>query len=110
MIPLTNIEILAPTIVGFALERVALDSLATQYQTVVATLHQQGLSEAEIAKRLCTLTSSKNTQVTSLKYTDVYNEPAEAAETISKWIAAKDTPSGRDAVLGVCRFMFLYIS
>ena len=107
MVPLTNTEILAPLIVGFTLERVELDSLASQYQTVVMALHRQGLSEEEIAKKLCAITSFKNTQVTTLKSTDVYKEPAKAAETISKWVNAEDTPSGRDELLGVCRFIFL---
>ena len=54
--------------------------------------------------------SDYNTPVTTPKSTGVYKELVEAVETISTWIKAKDTPSGRDELPGVCRFMFpLYI-
>ena len=107
MFPLTNTEILAPLIVGFALERVALHSLASQYEKMVATFHQQGMSEAEIAEKLCAITNSGNTKVITLRSTEVYNEPAEATDTISTWKNAENTPSARNQLLQVCRFMSL---
>ena len=101
MFPLTNTEILAPLIVGFVLERVALHSLASQYETMVATFHHQGMSEAEIAEKLCAITNSGNTKVITLRSTEVYNEPAEATDTISTWKNAENTDSARKVTSGV---------
>jgi len=109
MFPLTNTNILAPLIVGFALEQVAIDSLASHLRLIVTKLQQQGMKEEEIASKLFTLVRSKEIKVTTLKSTEVYKEPAEAAETVSTWLKAKNTPSARDELLGVCRFIFLVL-
>ena len=104
MFPLTNTDILAPLIVGFVLEQVEIDSLASYFRPIVTKFQQKGMSEAEIASKLFTLARSKEVKVTTLKSTEVYTEPAEAAETVSTWLKAKATSSARDELLGVCRF------
>ena len=106
---MTNTDILAPVIVGFALEKVAIDSLASRFRSIVTKFQQQGMTEAEISSKLLTLMRSKEVKVklTTLNSTEVYIEPAEAAETVSTWLNAKDTPSARDQLMGVCRFIFL---
>jgi hypothetical protein len=109
MFALTNTNILAPLIVGFALEQLAIASLASHFRSIVTKFHQQGMSEAEIASKLFTLMGYKGVKVTTLKSTEVYTEPAEAAETVSTWLKAKNTPSARDELLGVCRFIFLFV-
>jgi len=107
MFPLTNAGILAPLIVGFALEQVALDSIASHFRAIVTSFHKQGMSEAEIAGKLLTLMRSKEIKVTALKSTEVYTEPAGAADAVSTWLEANNTPSARNKLLGVCRFIFL---
>jgi len=107
MFPLTNTGILAPLIVGFALEQVAIDSLSLQFQSLIIKFHQQGMSEAEIASKLFTLARSRQIKVTTLQSTEVYTEPAEAAGTVSTWAKANNIASARDQLIGVCRFIFL---
>ena len=102
MLPLANTNILAPLIVGFALEQVEIDLLASHFRSIVTKFRQQGMSEAEIASKLFTLVRFREVKVTTLKSTEVYTEPAWAAETVSTWLKAKNTPSARDALLGVC--------
>jgi len=101
MFPLTNTAILAPLIVGFVLEQVAIDALASVFRPIVTKFQQQGMSEAEIASKLFTLMQSKEIKVTTLESTKVYTEPEEAAETVSIWLKAKNTPSARDELLGI---------
>ena len=107
MFPLTNMEILAPLMVGYTLERVALESLASQYQAMVTTFHQQGMDEEEISENLFALMQSRNTRITTLQSDQVYKEPEEADEIISTWINAKNTSLARDELLGVCQFIFM---
>jgi len=101
MFPLANIDMLAPLIVGFVLEHVALNSLVSHFQSMVTNFHQQGMSEAELASKLHTAVQSKDIKVTTLKSTDVYTEPEEADETVLTWLNAKNTPSARDELLGI---------
>jgi len=107
MFPLTDTDILAPLIVGFSLEQVAIDSLSLRFQSLITSFHQQGMGEAEIASKLFTLARSKEIKVTTLQSTQVYTEPAEAAETVSTWLKAKNIRSARDQLIGVCRFVYL---
>lgn len=109
MFPLTNTQILAPLLVGYMLERLALDSLALQYETIVTESHQKGMSEAQVIQKLHTLTRSRNTRVTTLQSTSVYEEPPEAAHAVATWVRAESTPAGRDQVLGVGRLVFLLL-
>lgn len=109
MFPLANTNILAPLIVGFTLEQVALDSLVSYYRGIVTHFQQQGMSEADLASKLLTLMRSKEIRVTTLESTEVYEEPREATKFISTWFNAEDTASGRDELLGVCRFIFLLV-
>jgi len=107
MFPLTNTDILAPLIVGFALEQAAIDSLSLHFQSLITSFRQQGMGEAEITSKLFTLAQSREIKVTTLQSTQVYTEPAEAAEIVSTWLKAKNTPSARDQLIGVSRFIFL---
>ena len=109
MFPLANTNSLAPLIIGFTLEQVTIDSLASHFRSIVTRFQQQGMSEAEIASKLFTLVRSKEVKVTILESMGVYTEPAEAAEAVSTWLKAKDTPSARDELLKVCRFIFLLV-
>jgi len=101
MFSLTNTDILAPLIVGFALEQVAIDSLSLHFQSLITSFRQQGMDEAEITSKLFTLAQSREIKVTTLQSTQVYTEPAEAAESVSTWLKAKNTPSARDQLIGV---------
>jgi hypothetical protein len=114
MFALTNTNVLAPLIVGFALEQVAIDTLASHFRSIVTNFQKKGMSEAEMASRLFTLLQTKEVKITTLKSTEVYTEPAEAAEIVSTWANAKNTPSARNEllardILDVCRFIFLLV-
>ena len=104
MFPSTNTNILAPLIVGFTLEQIAIDSLVSRFQPIVTKFLQQGMSDAEITTGLFNLLRSKEVTVTTLKSTEVYTEPEEAAETVAKWLEAENTRSARGdtALMGVC--------
>jgi len=99
MFALTNTNVLAPLIVGFALEQVAIDSLASHFRSIVINFQKKGMSEAEMASRLFTLLQTKEVKITTLKSTEVYTEPAEAAEIVSTWFNANSTPPARKEVL-----------
>ena len=107
MFPLTNMEILGPLIVSYTLEGGALESLASQYQAMVTTFHQQGMDEEEISTNLFALMQSSDTRITALQSTQVYKEPEEVNETISIWLKAKNTALARDELLLVCQFIFM---
>ena len=120
MFALTNPNVLAPLIVGFALEQVAIDSLASHFRSIVINFQKKGMGEAEMAGRLFTLLQTKEVKITTLKSTEVYTEPAEAAEIVSTWLNANNTPSARNEIksiklekaergLTVCRFIFLLV-
>ena len=107
--PLTNTNILAPLIVGFTLEQIAIDSLVSRFQPIVTNFQKKGMSEADITAGLLTLLRSKKVEITTLKSTEVYTEPPEAAEILSTWLGAKNTLSGRDKLLKVCEFIFMLV-
>ena len=102
MIPLTNTEILAPLIVGFALEHLEVDSLATEFEPLVAQFHREGMSEADIVNKLFALMQSRSIKVTSLKSTPIYSESPTATQNVLKWMNAQSTKAGRDQMQGVC--------
>ncbi len=102
MLPLTNTEILAPLIVGFALEHLEVDSLTTEFEPLVAQFHREGMSEADIVNKLFALMRSRSIKITSLKSTPVYSESPTAIQNISKWMKAQSTKAGRDLMQGVC--------
>jgi hypothetical protein len=109
MFPLTDTDILAPLIVGFSLEQVAMKSLSLEFQSLITSIRPKVMDEAEIASKLFTLARSRKIKVTTLESTQVYTEPAEAAGNVSIWLKAKNTPSARDQLIGVCQFMISYI-
>lgn len=102
MLPLTNTEILAPLIVGFALEHLEVDSLTTEFEPLVAQFHREGMSEADIVNKLFALMQSRGVKVTSLKSTPVYSESPTASKNVLTWMNAKNTKAGRDQMQGVC--------
>ena len=105
MLPLTNTEILAPLIVGFALEHLEVDSLTTEFEPLVAQFHREGMSEADIVNKLFALMRSRSVKVTSLKSTPVYSESPTANKNVLTWMNAKSTKAGRDQMQGVCFFI-----
>lgn len=104
MLPLTNADLLGPLIVGFALEQIAIGSLASDFAPLITELHEAGMSETDISKKLFGLMQTRKVQVTTLQSTEVYKEPPGAAEAIATWVNAKDTAEGRDKLSGVCQF------
>ena len=101
MFPLTNTDILAPLIVGFSLEQVTMESLSLQFQSLITGYREKGMGEAEISSKLFALARSRKIEVTTLESTGVYTEPPEAAGNVSIWLKAKNTPAGRDQLIGV---------
>ena len=104
MLPLTNADLLGPLIVGFALEQIAIGSLASDFAPLITELHESGMSETAISKKLFELMQIRKVQVTTLQSTDVYKEPPGAAETIATWVNADNTAQGRDKLSGVGLF------
>jgi hypothetical protein len=96
MLPLSNIRMLAPLIVGFALEQVDIDSLATRFEELVLESHRKGMSEEEITIELFNVMQNQGTQIYTLTSVPVYSEPKDADKYVSIWCNASDTPAGRD--------------
>ncbi|KJA26711.1 hypothetical protein HYPSUDRAFT_75161 [Hypholoma sublateritium FD-334 SS-4] len=101
MLPLTNADLLGPLIVGFALEQTDIGSLASDFAPLITELHEAGMSETDISKKLFELMQTRKVKVTTLQSTEVYKEPPEAAEAIAIWVDAKNTPEGRDKLSGL---------
>jgi hypothetical protein len=93
MFPLVNISMLAPLIVGFALEQVEIDSMGTLFEELVKDGRQRGMSEAELASGLHSV--MRDTKTYSVTSTPVYTEPNDADQRVSIWANAKDIQSAR---------------
>lgn len=101
MIPLTNTDILAPVIAGFAFEHLGLDSLVSEFEGYVTKLHKRGMSRQDINAELFKILKKRNQTVMTMRTTRVYREPPEAAEYVSRWLGAKTISKARDKIFGV---------
>jgi hypothetical protein len=86
---------LSPLIVGFSLEQIDIDSLASQFEELVLESHRTGMSEDEITSGLFNVMQNKATKVYTLMTIPVYSEPEDADNYVSIWLDASDTPSAR---------------
>jgi hypothetical protein len=100
MLPLTDANILAPLIVGFAFEQMALDSLIEEFKDVILRESEEG-STSEAAVKLHQILKSRGQKLISVESTQVYEEPPEASKNVSIWLKAKSTSSARDVLTNV---------
>jgi hypothetical protein len=95
MLPLMNISMLAPLIVGSALEQIEIDSLVSPFEDLIKEGHRQGMSEEELATGLYNIIQNRGGKVYTVMSTPVYTEPKDVDQRVSIWSNAKDTPSAR---------------
>jgi len=93
---LTNIQMLAPLIVGFSLQEITSNSMLSEFEELVTDSHWKGMSEEKIASGLYNLWRHRGTKIPTLVTRPVYEEPEKAKEYVSIWSKAKDIQSGRD--------------
>jgi len=100
MIPLTDANILAPFLVGFAFEQVGIDSLVQELKDFVLAKAKEGTSQADIAKQVQDILKSRGQSLISADTTKgVYEEPPEAEQAVAIWMKAKTLEAGRDEIL-----------
>jgi len=93
---LTNIQMLAPLIVGFSLQEITSNSMLSEFEELVTDSYRKGMSEEKIASGLYNLWRHRGTKIPTLVSSPVYEEPEKAKEYVSIWFRAKDIQSGRD--------------
>jgi len=98
MVPLTDIRVLTPLIIGFALEQLALDELVRKYKEPIQKLHAKGQSLQTITETLWSWLSGEDQKVFTPQIGQIYHEPPEFDKIVQKWVKADNIISVRQEI------------
>jgi len=101
MFPLTNPDLLAPLISGFAFEQIALDTLNDEFKEFVLEASRKGENQTKIVEKLQEKLKLRRQTIISAETTDLYVKTSEVNENVKTWLKAENISVGRDTLLGV---------
>jgi len=95
MVPLVNVDVMAPFLAGFALEHIGIDKLADEFKALVIARAKAGYSQSQIAAEVHAILKARGDALIRPVTKDIYEESADAEKAISIWTKAGSLEEGK---------------